>query len=682
MKRWMAIALILSMIGAAGVWFGLPVYAENQFRQTLDAWVASRQGTKAGYAVAKLDYWAGKATIGSMTEVIEIEADEGPIRLAITFTDLVIQDYDIQAAGRALRGESDPGDRIASLISWQSLTFANGSDTLKGRGGAGSIGDFAADRVDPLQPLSPEGLRFSRFEQDPIELAFANDAVSLSGTAGPFSVAGYDDRGFSELDLGAFEMGLASADDQAISVSWKSLSAGGLVRGAPSDLARLENKGFLLRFDLAGGQASGQTMPGLPGSPVKGTLRWHTWRVEGARIDEQSFQLWQRIFHLLSKHESEVPEKDVAALLELSIRVLERGQELQVGARKTIVENLAMDMGEFQDLSVERVEVTGARGLSFDKLVSIGQSQADQLGNLSTLERSSASDIDLSALPAYLRKVLGDPVTVETMDKAGDFYRDNTIASAIPAIDFGVWETIGQRVRTAEGQEVFIERSALERLRANQEGDVTMAFAIEGLGVDTSSLFGSDSNADMALGVLKSSGIENLKMNMALAVEFSPSRGELIIPAAGFGADGIARVAVSGLMEGLDVEQLRHLPEGARASALMSMNISKLDVGLTDLGGRQIAFALLGGQSGASPEEMAQALALQTRAIIGGLGSERAAAIGEAIGEFVLSGGVLELKAVLERPLPIAQLIIATEAEGPAAVLEILRVEAARAPAE
>lgn len=677
MKRLMAAALVLSAIGAAGIWFGLPVYAENQFRQSLDAWVDSRPGGKAGYAVAKLDYWSGKATIGSLTEVIEVGSGGTPVQLVVTFDELVIEGYDYQAAVRAAQGASMPEDRIAGLIAWQSFSVSNEAGSLTGRGGAGSISDFAAERVDPLSPMTAEGVRFGMLRQAPVELAYQAETVTASAKAGPFVAENFDSGSLSRLELGELDANFAEGDETALSVAWEVVAAGQLSRGEPAQLAGLEILGLVLRFE---GMATGEA-GGARAQPVNGLIRWDTYRLTGVRFDEKTFDLYQQLFDILGRGDVRLSDPQTAALLETAIRIMERSESLQVGAGKAVVENLAMDVGNIQELTVDRMEATDVRGLKFGRLETFGQSQKDALGNQSTVVRSSLSAVDLSAFPAYLRRVFGNPVTTEGLEGAHAFYRDNTISAAIPAIDLGVWEMTGQRIVTPEGQEITVDRMVLDRLRADEEGNIEISFVTDGLKLDSSAFVpDGDPNADMAAAVLNAQGIEKLKMDMALAVEFSPARGDMVLSRAGLGVDGIALMDVAGAFSGLDIEQMRQLPSEARPSALMSMNIDQLSVALTDLGGRDIAFALLGDQSGATSEQMAQALSEQANQFIGGLGSQRALSIADAVAEFVLIGGTLIINAQSDRPTPLAQLMILAQTEGPAVVLDILKVVAEHTP--
>lgn len=681
MKRLMAAALILSAIGALGVWFGLPVYAENQFRQSLDAWAASRPGDRAGYAVAKLDYWTGRATVGSMTEVVELQAGSTTVVLAVTLNDILIEEYDFRAAGRAIQGQADPADRIAGRVSWQSVAFENEARTLKGSGGAGSIANFAAARIDPLTPLNADGISFSLYEQAPVQASMAEGGDSLTVKAGPFRVSEYSSSGFSEFAAGALEVGFAGKNDQAASLSWESMTARGLARGEPTELAMAENLGFRFRFDMPAGSTDTHADGNFPGAPTRGTFGWDVYRIEAARFDEQVIDLYRDMIGLLARPDPQGSNEDIAALAEKAVQVLERADALGTGARRTLVENMFADIGGIQEMAIDRMVASDLVGLKFGRMETAGQRQTDALGNASSLDSSIMRDVDLTALPSYLRKVLGVPVTVESLAHAESFYRKNTIAAAIPALDFGVWEATGQKVRTPDGQEVSIERMSMESFRANDAGDVTLAFSFEGLGVDLAAVpQGETPESDMALAVLKSQGIEELKMDMRVAVAFSPSRGELAMQQVGIGVGGLASVYTRGVLGGLDVEQIRTMPPETRSSAIMSSVINQLEVELTDLGGRDIGFAMMGGQSGAKPEEMALALSLQANEVIGSLGSVRAEQIGQAVAGFVLSGGKLTLKASPEQPAPVVQLMLKAQSEGPAAVLELLKAEAEHQP--
>ncbi len=106
---------------------------------------------------------------------------------------------------------------------------------------------------------------------------------------------------------------------------------------------------------------------------------------------------------------------------------------------------MSVNIAGLQEMKIERMLASDLSGLTFGRMESTGQHQKDALGNVSSLESSVMRDVDLTALPGYLRKVLGNPVTVESLERVVDFYRDSTIAEATPAISFGVWEARGQK---------------------------------------------------------------------------------------------------------------------------------------------------------------------------------------------------------------------------------------------
>ena len=677
MKRLMVAALVLSAIGGLGIWFGLPVYAENQFRQSLDAWAASRPSGKAGYAVAKLDFWAGRATIGSLTEVVVLRCGKQVAQLEVTLNDLVIDGYDFQAADRAIRGAATAGDVLASRVSWQSIAFTNDDQAFKGQAGAGSIVNFAAEQVDPLSLHNLQGISFDQFQQMPLEAVFEKDDLTLTGTAGPFVVTGYNGKGFDEARLGAFEAGLTGGNDQTATMSWESMSAKRLVRGEPTTLANAENLGFRARFDLAPTLTDEQANRPLSGQPTRGAIGWDVYRIEDARFDENVVALYRSMIALLAQSDAEISEAQIAELAEQAVQTIERAEQLKTGAKLTLLENMSVNIAGLQEMKIERMLASDLSGLTFGRMESTGQHQKDALGNVSSLESSVMRDVDLTALPGYLRKVLGNPVTVESLERVVDFYRDSTIAEATPAISFGVWEARGQKVSTLDGQNISIDRIALDAFKANEEGDATLALSLEGMGLDLAGLpKGSNPQADMGIAVLKSQGIEQLKMNMGISVEFSPTRGELAMHEAVFGADGIASLKAVGLLGGINVEEMRDMPAEAMSGAMMATVISQLEVEFTDLGGRDIAFALMGQQSDAKPEDMAFGLSLQAEQMIGSLGSARAEQIAQAVAAFVLSGGAVLVRANPKTPAPLVQFMLKAQTEGPEAVLELLQAEA------
>lgn len=683
MKRLMAAAVVLSGIAAAGVWFGLPVYAESQFLRSLDAWAASRPGGRATYADAALDYWAGQATLGSVTDVVPVSFGGETVLLFATVKGVVIDGYDFAAANRVAAGESPDGETIADRVGWQSIELVNEAGTLKASGGSGGLEGFAASAINPLNPRDAAGVRMAAFRQTPMQIAFSDGEGAIQSTVGDISARNLSNQGFDEISVGPVIVEVAAGQDGRADLVMGGMKAVGLVRGEPTTLALYESSGDRLSFDFPADAAAGMAPDEFEAERLKGHFSIGKSRLEGLRVDERQYALYRQVIDLFAEQDPARRQAMLPALGESAIQLLERAVELKTGLVSFSMEGVSLDMENIQNLTIASIKGRDSTGLRLGTVEILDQVQTDAEGNRITLERAVTRDGDLTALPAYLRKVFGSPVADDSLERARAFYRDNPIAAVIPAIDFGSAEYSGQRIELAIGQTLELGTIRMDAMKADEKGDITLAFGFDGITADLSALQEApDPQAQMGFAILKSQGVEQLDMGFSMAVQFSPSDGELRINGVEIAEQHLASIGVNGLIGGIDVEKMRQLPPEARSSVLISAALSKLELTLHDLGGRDIAFNMMGGQSGASPEEMAFVLSLQAREQLDSLGTERASAIGRAAAAFMVSGGSLRLTANADQPLPVVQVMLLAQTEGPGALLDMLKVEAEHLPAE
>lgn len=683
MKRLIAAAFLLSGIAAAGVWFGLPVYAENQFRQSLDAWAASRPGGRAAYADATLDYWAAQATLGSVTDVIPFSVGGETILVFATAKGVVIEGYDFAAANRVAAGESPEGEQIARRVSWRSIEFVNEAGNLTATGGEGGIDGFSAAAINPLNPREAAGVQMAAFRQTPMQIEFTEDGGAIQATIGNVSARNFSARGFDEISIGPVIVEMATGADANAELTMAGVKASGLVRGEPTRLALYESSGDRISFDFPADAASEMAPDEFRAERLKGHFGIGKSRLEDVRIDEQQYGLYRQVIELLAEQDRSRRLDHAAPLGESMIRLLERAVELETGIGTFAFERLELEMQDLQSLTISSIAGQDSIGLRLGSIEILDQVQTDAEGNRISLERAVTRGSDLTALPDYLRKVFGSPVSEDSLERAEAFYRDNPIAATIPAIDFGSAEYTGQKVEMATGQTLEFGAIRMDAMKADAKGDITLAFGFDGVTADLSALQDApDPQAQMGFAILQSQGVEQLDMGFSVALQFSPADGELRVNGVEVAEQHLASVGVNGVIGGIDVEKMRQLPPEARSSVLMSAALSRLEVSLTDLGGRDIAFHMMGGQSGASPEEIAFALSLQAREMLDSLGTVRAADIGDAAAAFLVSGGGLRLTANSDEPLPVAQVMLLAQTEGPGAVLDLLKVEAEHLPAE
>jgi len=72
MKKFI-IAGVAALIAAVGAWFGIPVYADGEFKGALDGYFAGKTDERTGYQNAKLDYWKDQAEVGAVTDVVTVD---------------------------------------------------------------------------------------------------------------------------------------------------------------------------------------------------------------------------------------------------------------------------------------------------------------------------------------------------------------------------------------------------------------------------------------------------------------------------------------------------------------------------------------------------------------------------------------------------------------------------------
>ncbi|WP_416896559.1 MAG: hypothetical protein ACMVY4_13580 [Minwuia sp.] len=664
MKKVALLAIGLAVI-AAGVYFGLPAFADRQFRKALDVHVAARGSDAAGYSDAAYDYWTGAARIGSFRDVVVLPFGDAMLAVSVRIDGLAIDGVDLDALEDATAGD------VARSASWTGVVISMGDGAVVATGGAGRMEALSLAGTGGL--YGPENIRFATLIQDPLDLVVASDGLSGTGRLGGIEVTDYAGSAIGRFSAGPAALDLQASEgtrENRIAMGWETLVLNGLARGEPATLDSGEHRGMFVDFDVRDAD----------GTPLKGRFAYGAYAVEKARFDERVLGTYAAILKLAGEREGEPSPEETAAAIELVIASLERAVALETGAERFSLNDLAVEMPGVQEQHMDSISGGPVRGLSLTSVETLGQKQTDALGNRTSVRRSVITGVDLNGVPAYLREVLGAPVTAGSLKAAGDFFRTRPLADTVPPFDFGAWHSEDQTISTASSGTFHIERLSMDAMKADGQGNLEMSFSVAGIGVSLDSVPPASPEAVAIFEAMRADGIEEIELDVGVAVRAGLADGLIRVEKLALTADRLADLQFSAEVNGLDFEQLRGMPAEQRSQAMMLAPLSSAGVTLSDRGLRRLMLKVVSGNSGAEADEVAHVLALQAEQIAAGFGSPRAVAIGETVAQFLLSGGEIRLAADITPPVPLLQLMLAAQTAGPGEVLEKMNVTAEHSP--
>lgn len=684
MKRLLVLGVIAAAVAAAGAWFGLPLYGEEQFRSALNAYAAGRGDDRASHQDARVDYWNDRATLARFTDRLDLPLPGGRTApLLVTFEDVEIRGYDLEALNAALAGSGKSARPLVERLSWQRLSVARASDgVVVLTGGPGALDRVAAARLAPPVLANAAGLEVAGFVQKDLALQLTSEGFEAVGRLGSVMIEGATAWGVARAETGPLEMRLnayhpdweTSIDASVISGR---LAVGGIAFGAEGvvSFAEAAHEGFLVDYGLtpaASGEAAGSNAE----SPLKGQVGYESYEIAGGRFDPMSLALYPAMLRAAPQEDAPRDRDALAALVELAVTVLERAVRLETGMERAVMHGLLVDLGDLQRQSVGRMEISQVRGLMLESAEMVDQTQVDRFGNRSTIARSEISGLDLNALPAYLRRVLGDPVTMGKLDAAGGYYREASIADAVPPFDLGRWLVEDQRIRLANGGEVTVARYEQSAFRADAGGRVDFAFDVDGLTVGLEDVATARPGSRPLIETLRAEGFERLDLDMDFDLGIDLAGGVVELRSLGLSADRLAEAGLAARLSELDFEQMRKLPEAQRNAEMLQAGLSGLRLRLADDGARAIAFRMMGARDPESAAQVREGLAVQAAQMGLAFGTPRTARIGEAAAAFLREGGVLEIGTDADAPVPLLGLMVLSQREGPGAAAEALQLEA------
>lgn len=684
MKRTAILILLGAAVAAAGLWFGLPVYAEQQFRNALDSYAAGRGDDRVGHGGVRVDYWNDRAELGSFTDRVDIPAGGGrTLSLLVTLRDVAVEDYNLDALNRALAGAGGEGPALASRLSWSGLSVARAADGVTFlTGGAGALDGVRAMRLGAPLLLAASGLQLDGLAQKDLELVWDDGGIAAAARIDSVSLRGLSGSALSAAALGPVRADLTVQDPEnegpfVIGLASGRLEVEDVAVGDRIDFGRLIHGGLVADFDLPVTLPATTGIHDAPSGPLKGQMAWESWEIEGGRLDPASMRLYPAVLRALPPEGGDPTPGDFAPLVETAITLLERAERLDTGFDRSAVSGMLIDLGDLQKQMVETMEISGVHGLRMSNAAVRGQRQSDQFGNRSHIELYEVADVDLSALPAYLRRVLGAPVLPESLDRAGDFYRDATLAEAVPALDFGRARILNQSVETPDGGGFSVARFEQTAMKAGSDGLVELAFEIEGVTAGLEQLGRAGPGATPVLQLLRAQGIETLDVDFGLDVAVSLADGVIDLRGFGLAADRLAAADLGVRLTGLDFEKMRRLPEAARNGQVMQASIGNAHLKVADHGARQAFFRSMGAQDAAGEAQAAEALAAQAMQMGAAFGSPRLMRVGEAIAAFLRQGGAVEVSTGEGASIsPLELMIMSQQPGGPPAVAEALKLEA------
>jgi hypothetical protein len=677
MKKFI-IAGVAALIAAVGAWFGIPVYADGEFKGALDGYFAGKTDERTGYQNAKLDYWKDQAEVGAVTDVVTVDVGGETLRMLVTFNDLVIEGYDLDAASTASAGADGKIEQLAERISWSGFTMVDEASGGKLTGKAGTLSGVKADKLDLNDLLGTIGAEFSDIKQADVRFDWQEGTDSIKAGLGALAVRDARSGGLSALNISNLSLGGTFAKDEVsgdFSMDWGSLALTDLKIGDLVSVQRAETNSSKARFNILAPNRAG----GAP-EPVAGNFSYDTYFVENADLNPEVFNIYPKFFELLKRPTGEPKPEEIAQVFEFFIAMMEDVVAKNTGMDVFEMTNLVIDVPKLQTQTIERISAQDYRGLKvgFMKISSV--KQTTPVGATTSIDSLSYEGADLSALPAYLRTVLGDVVTPDSLVHAQNYYRDSTIAAAIPAITFGRWSLKNQNITLPNDTGIVIGDVLMVPMRADASGQVQFATIVSGIDLPMDKLAQSDPRAGAVLAMLQAQGIKQLSLGYGIDVTASPKAGTVNIDDLSVALKELAAVNISGKISGIDVEDLRKLPEQEWAGPLMQSGIGGLTIEAKDEGLRAVALKAFSEQRGGTPDQIAEGLAAQAEQLAAQLGSVRAASIGKALAAFLREGGSLKVTTAKTDPIPIIDIMMATQTQGPPAVLELLEIEAVHTP--
>ena len=688
MKRIVLLGLFVAVLAAAGLWFGLPYYAEEQFRSTLDSYAAGRGDDRVGHEGARVDYWNDRAEIDRFTDRIDVSLGDGrSATLLVTLEGVSVEDYDLEALRLALAGEGSAERPLAERLSWQSVIVARAADGAAiVEGGPGAMERLTAARLSAPVLLGAADVGVRGVAQKDIRFALQGEGFEAAGQLDSFALSEASSSGVKALELGPARFELTASDPawrEPLRVEGTSgrLSVQDIVPGEPMTFARAEHAGFLSQYVLPlqteGGQETSEEM-----QTVTGQAGYESYLAEGGRFDPQGLLLFPALAAAVPEDGEDVDMAAVSSLLEGVVVLMERAVELETGAERTRIGGLVVDVGDLQKQSIGSIEVTGVRGLRVERAVALDQVQTDQFGNRSVTARTELTDMDLSDLPAYLRRIFGKPVTAESLAAAGDYFRDAPLTEAIPAFDLGHWLVEDQLIEPVTGGRVTIDRYEQTATRSDGQGAFDLAFELSGLEFGLGQLDAGPPQAAQLAALLEAEGIERMRLDMAFDLGVGIGEGVIDIRELGLSAEKLGDAALALRLTGLDFEKLRAMPEEQRGAMMMQAGLAQAKVELTDEGLRRIAFRTFGAENDAMAEQVAEGLAMQAMQTAQAMGGPRLAAIGDTVAAFLRQGGTLSVHTAVSEAVPILQVMLLSQQQGPAAAAEALQLEASHSAPE
>lgn len=668
----------LAVAAAAGVWFGVPIYADSEFRGALDAHFAEKSDAGASYKGAKLDYWNDRAEVGTVIDVMTLEVGGEQLRFRVTFKDLVVEGYDLDAANTALAGADGKSEQIAERISWSGFTMTNetGGGTLAGK--AGAVSGVKVDMLNLENILKSVGVEFASAEQADIGAAWQDGANSVNAVLGSLAASQIASDGIEAFDVADFRIDGVFVADQAsggFSTDMGSFSYEGLRIGELISIRRFENNAVKLELNILTPSPGG----GAP-EPFTGKVSYETYLIENADINSTIFSFYPELFEIAKRPGGEPTPEEIAWFLEVLLSMMERAVANNTGMDLVQMTNFVMDFPKLQRQTIGRMEARDYRGFKLGSMEVHDVEQTNPDGLTASYSSFKYEGLDLSTLPAYLRKVAGGIVTLDSLTHAQAFYRDNTIAEAIPPITLGRWR-LQDQVVTLPGETSFhIGDFSISPLRADVEGDVQFAMTVAGVTMPSDDLAELHPDAKAMIDILEAQGIEQIVVGYGVDITGNPTAGTINIDDLSVAMEKLGAINLSGKINGVDIEALRQLPQQAWSGPLLQSGISDVTIEVNDENLRAFAFNMLGEQRGVAPDEITEQLATQAEQLAAQLGSERATAIGDVIVAFLRKGGSIKVTAAQGEPVLMEGIRMAMETQGPPAVLDLLQVEAVHTP--
>ncbi len=675
---------ILAATGALVARFGLPAYAEYKVGKALDAHIAAlpdpSQGAHAGLS---LDYWNDRLELARLQLPLDLPNPHGAaLPLVIDIAGIVVDGYDLAALERILEtGTARAGPApLISRGSWSGFTVMTQAGRLQaGSGLAGRIDGITRLEVD-MATGAVTDMSFDAMHQTDLAVQATSEMTggpSLDGSISTLSLSGASiDRIATMTIEGLLYARLPDAapgEEKAQAparIALERLAISDWTRPTGNQAGTL-GKLLLSNFRISGTGGSKAPQPEMLTGPA--ALSIASYELSDMRYDPRALEYWWAFDDVLG--DTRERSAQFADLAERFLTAFERTRDLDTGVGMATAKALSLTINGKSPLTIDEVVVRDVRGLKGGTFSLTGYQAMEPDGTRIRIDEYSGTVGDLTHLPEWAREIFGRPVTVDGLKQAAAWADARPIGELLPDLDFGTFTMKGMHVTSDDQSAVSIALAAIDHMRTTRDGDVDLAFRMEGIRMPIAAKVTGMPQAASTMQMLAANGITEISLDTGLAMQVSlvEGTGNATVRVA---ADQLVDVILTTELTDVLFEYIRRTPPARRGPAALSSAVRTIRLTLRDLGLREL---LLQGQVAQRPGATVDMIGAQLGAIAeqtgASMGTDAARAIGQQLAGFITRGGGLVVETGITTHLSIKQLL-ELQGQPPARIIDRLGITA------